>query len=172
MYRRSFFGAAIAAFVATATATAVAGELKKGDSFPNLKEYKLEGTLPDTAGKVVIVDFWASWCGPCKKAMPVLKELHQAYKDKGVVIIGISLDESKSDMDSYLKKNPMPFTILRDPDPKSKLSEKAGVEVIPSTFIIGADGKVIEAHAGLPESDMKKLKKDFSKTLDAALATK
>ena len=167
MYHRNSFGAAVAALVVTATtATALAGELKKGDAFPDLKQFTLEGTVPDTKGKVIIVDFWASWCGPCKRAMPVLRELHQTYKEKGVVIIGVSLDESKSDMDAYLKKNPMPFSILRDP--KGKLGEKAGVEGIPSTFIIGPDGKVLEAHSGFSNS----MKKDFSKTLDAALATK
>jgi len=165
MYRRNLVGA-LAAFVLTATATATAAELKKGDAFPNLKEFALEGTLPDTTGKVVIVDFWASWCGPCKRAMPVLKELHETYHGKGVVIIGVSLDESKADMDGYLKKNPMPFAIVRDA--KGKLGEKAGVEGIPSTFIIGTNGKVIEAHSGFANS----MKKDFSKTLDTALAAK
>ena len=170
MFRRSTLGAAVAALLVTATSAMSAlgadKAIKKGDAFPSLKDFKLEGALPDTAGKVVIVDFWASWCGPCKRAMPVLKDLHGVYKDKGVVIIGVSLDESKSDMDGYLSKNPMPFSILRDA--KGKLAEKVGVEGIPSTFIIGADGRVIEAHEGF-SNDMKK---SFTKTLDAALAKK
>lgn len=157
-----------AAFTATALLSlgSQAAELKAGAAFPSLKEAKLEGTLPDTTGKVVIVDFWASWCGPCKRSLPILKELYQDYKDKGVVVIGVSLDENKADMDAYLKKNPLPFTIVRDP--KGQLGEKAGVEGIPATFILGPDGKVIEAHTGFTPS----MKKDFSKTLDAALSKK
>lgn len=167
MFRRNLLGAAVAALIVTATATPVAAEaLKKGAAFPSLKDFKLEGSLPDTTGKVVIVDFWASWCGPCKRAMPVLKDLHTTYKDKGVVIIGVSLDESKSDMDGYLAKNAMPFSILRDA--KGKLAEKVGVEGIPATYVIGVDGKVIEAHEGFSGS----MKKDFTRILDQALAAK
>lgn len=168
MFRRNLWGAALASWVvsATAFAPASAAELKPGDAFPSLQAAKLEGTLPDTTGKVVIVDFWASWCGPCKRALPILKELNQDYKDKGVVIIAVSLDESKSDMDAYLKKNPLPFTVVRDP--KGGLGEKAHVEGIPATFILGPDGKVIEAHTGFSPN----MKKEFSKTLDAALAKK
>ncbi len=168
MFRRNYLGATLASVILSATALipAFAAELKPGDAFPSLKDAKLEGTLPDTAGKVVIVDFWASWCGPCKRALPILKELHQDYKDKGVVIVAVSLDESKADMDGYLKKNPLPFAILRDT--KGQLAEKAHVEGIPATFILGPDGKVIEAHTGFSPS----MKKDFSKILDAALAKK
>lgn len=168
MFRRNLLGAAVAAWVVTVTATSVSagGLVKKGAAFPSLKDFKLEGNVPDTAGKVVIVDFWASWCGPCKRAMPVLKDLHATYKDKGVVIIGVSLDESKADMDGYLAKNRMPFSILRDA--KGKLAEKIGVEGIPATIVIGADGKVIEAHEGFSDS----MKKDFTAILDAALAAK
>lgn len=168
MFQRNPLRIALAALLVTATATlaATAAELKKGDAFPSLKDFHLEGTLPDTAGKIVIVDFWASWCGPCKKAMPALKELHAAYKDKGVVIIGVSVDQEKPDMDGYLAKNPMPFSILRDA--KGKLAEKANVDGIPATFVIGTDGKIIEAHTGYVAS----MKKDYSKILDAALAAK
>ena len=145
-------------------ATVLAGTPKKGDSFPDLKKFDLEGALPDTAGKVVIVDFWASWCGPCKKAMPVLKELHETYKDKAVVIIGVSLDESKADMNNYLAKNPMPFAMVRDP--KGKLAEKLKIDGIPASFVIGLDGKVTSAHTGYTDT----LKKDYMKEIESALS--
>lgn len=139
-----FRSLAVLSVVALTTVTALAGPLKKGDSFPKLA--KLEGTVPDLEGKVVLVDFWASWCGPCKRSFPALKELHERFGKDGLVVIAISLDEDKADMNAFLKKTPVPFTILRDP--KSKLAERVGVESIPMGFILDRTGKVHDIHIG------------------------
>ncbi len=164
-FRPSLTRTAAAAWILAALigATALAGIPKKGETFPDLKAFNLEGVLPDLVGKVVVVDFWASWCGPCKKAMPILKELHEAYKDKSVVIIGVSIDESKSDMDEFLAKNPVPFTILRDP--KGKLAEKLKLDGIPTSFVIGTDGKIMSSHTEVTAS----LKKDYTKEIENGL---
>ena len=74
----------------------------------------------------VLVDFWAPWCGPCKKAFPELIKLQKKYESRGFTVVGVSIDEDKSDMDKFLKKNPVPFPILRDSEGK-KLGEKVGV---------------------------------------------
>ncbi len=167
MFRRSFTVVALTAAILPAifATTAWADSAKKGESFPDLKQFGLEGKLPDTAGKVVIVDFWASWCGPCKKAMPILKELHETYKDKAVVIIGVSLDDTKSAMDGFLSKNPMPFAIVRDP--KGKLAELLKVDGIPMSFVIGPDGKILSSHTGLTPT----LKKDYTNEIESGLKT-
>jgi thiol-disulfide isomerase/thioredoxin len=145
--RRSFFPRLVALLAAIWAAVGMAaGTPKPGDTFPDLAGFQFEGALPELKGKVVIVDLWASWCGPCKKAMPVLKDLHEKYGAKGVVVVGVSLDETKADMDAYLKKNPMPFTIVRDP--KGKLAEKLGVGGIPTSFVLAPDGKVKSVHEG------------------------
>lgn len=125
---------------------ALAGTPKAGEAFPDLSKANLEGTLPELAGKVVVVDFWASWCGPCKKALPVLADLSKEYGPKGVVFVAISLDEDKSDMEAYLKKNPLPFPVLRDP--KGKLAESLNIQGIPVSFVLGPDGKVAASHDG------------------------
>jgi thiol-disulfide isomerase/thioredoxin len=143
--------------------TTLAGPPSKGDAFPDLKTFNLEGKLPDTAGKVVVVDFWASWCGPCKKAMPILKQLSGTYKDKPVVFLGVSLDESKSDMDEFLAKNPMPFAMVRDP--KGKLAEALKIEGIPASFVIDAKGKITSMHTGLTTT----LKQDYIQEIEAGL---
>src|SRR5664279_662113 len=89
--------------------------IKTGDNFPDLAGFKLEGKLPDSLkGKVVIVDFWASWCGPCKDSFPVMNDLQKKYADKGLVIIGINEDEEKSDMQDFLKDNAATFVVVRD----------------------------------------------------------
>jgi thiol-disulfide isomerase/thioredoxin len=125
---------------------ALAGTPKTGEAFPDLAKANLEGKLPDLAGKIVVVDFWASWCSPCKKALPVLAELSKEYGPKGVVFVAVSLDEDKADMDAFLKKNPLPFTVVRDP--KGKLAESLNIQGIPVSFVIAPDGKVAAAHNG------------------------
>lgn len=125
---------------------ALAGTPKTGEAFPDLAKANLEGTVPDLTGKIVVVDFWASWCSPCKKALPVLAELSKEYGPKGVVFVAVSLDEDKADMDAFLKKNPLPFTVVRDP--KGKLAESLNIQGIPVSFVIAPDGKVAAAHNG------------------------
>lgn len=120
--------------------------LKVGDSFPILSDYKLDGILPDIKNKVVLVDFWASWCGPCKQSFPTLDELQKKYGPQGFVIIAVSVDEKKSDMDDFLKEHPVSFTTLRDGG--QKLVEKTEVSAMPSSFLIDASGKVRFAHTG------------------------
>src|SRR5437870_4845046 len=85
---------------------AVATPLKQGDAFPDLAQYGLEGALPELKGKVVLVDFFASWCGPCKESFPIMQELHQKYADKGLVIVAINLDKKREDMDDFLRNHP------------------------------------------------------------------
>lgn len=142
--RRSF--SSLLALTLASTWIAFAGTPKTGDAFPDLSKSNLEGTLPDLAGKVVIVDFWASWCGPCKKALPVLADLHKEYGSKGVVVVAVSLDEEKADMETFLRKNPLPFTVVRDP--KGKLAEQLGIQGIPVSFVLSKDGKVHAMHEG------------------------
>ena len=126
---------------------AVYAGIKVGQPFPELGTYKLEGTLPsDTKDKVVLVDFWASWCGPCGESFPAMEALNKKYASKGLVIIAVNVDENKSDMDEFLKKHEVTFTVVRDS--KQKLVEKAGINSMPGSFLLGKDGKVAFAHTG------------------------
>ncbi|MDR3460543.1 MAG: TlpA disulfide reductase family protein [Verrucomicrobiae bacterium] len=121
--------------------------LKPGDNFLDLTAYKLEGKLPDDLkGKIVIVDFWASWCGPCKESFPVLNELQKKYGGKGVLILAINEDEEKSDMADFLKDNPATFTVVRDA--AQKLVAAAGIQTMPSSFVLDATGQVKFFHNG------------------------
>lgn len=140
------------------------GAVKKGQAFPDLSEFAIEGTVPPFKGKIAFIDIWASWCGPCKKAMPIFAELHETYKEKGLVIIGVSVDEDKADMDAYLKRSPVPFAIVRDP--KSKLARKLGVGGIPTTYVVAPNGKIRAIHEGFGgESSRKKYIADIEALL-------
>lgn len=130
---------------------------KLGASFPALTSGgDLEGTVPDLAGKVVLVDFWASWCAPCKESFPAMKELHEKYSAQGLVVVAVSIDDDKADMDAFLKKNPMPFTLVRDP--QSKLFDKQlGLTGVPVSYILDKQGKVAFTHSGYEGKKTKKL---------------
>ena len=102
--------------------------LKVGDPLPDLAGFALEGKLPESlAGKVVILDFWASWCGPCKDSFPAMNDLQKKYGDRGLVIIAVNVDEAASDMRDFLKDNKAAFVVVRDV--KQKLVAAAGVKV-------------------------------------------
>jgi thiol-disulfide isomerase/thioredoxin len=128
------------------TVLATAAPLKEGDAFPNLAQCGLEGTLPDLSGKVVLVDFFASWCEPCKESFPVMEGLHQKYSSKGLVIVAVNLDKKKEDMEGFLKKHPASFTIVRDAS--NKLVGQVKIPTMPSSFLLDRGGKVHAFHHG------------------------
>lgn len=138
-----------------------------GDRFPSLAKMETEGTAPDIAGKVVLVDLWASWCGPCKKAFPVMKELHDAFSSRGFTVLAVSLDEKKADMDEFLAKAKPAFPTLRDV--RGKLAEALGVESIPTSILVGPDGRILARHEGFDgDSTKKELVAQIEKALKAA----
>lgn len=140
--------------IAASLLNAFAG-LKTGDVFPDLALFKLEGKLPETIrGKVVMIDFWASWCDPCKDSFPVMSELQKTYGGKGFVLIAINVDENRSDMEDFLKSHAAKFTVVRDAS--QKLVEKTGIGTMPSAFLIDRDGKVRFTHSGYHGSETKK----------------
>jgi thiol-disulfide isomerase/thioredoxin len=135
-----------------------------GDAFPELSRFGLDGTLPELKGKVVLVDFWASWCAPCKKSFPVMKELQEKHGPRGFVVLAVCLDEKKPAMEAFLKKNPVPFAVVHDA--KGRLAEAAGIEKMPTSFLIGADGKVRAVHSGF---EGETTRKEYLTEIEAAL---
>lgn len=102
--------------------------------------------LNELAGQVVLVNFWASWCGPCRKELPKLEELHAKYKDLGVTILGINIDESRELSQKLLKDVEVSFPILYDHD--NKVSEPYDIKAMPSTFMIDKSGNFRYLHLG------------------------
>ncbi len=145
----------ITALAATAclAVAALAATPKAGDTFPDLSKFGLEGALPNTQGKVVLVDFFASWCEPCKESFPIMEELKQKYGDK-VVIIAVNVDKKKSDMEEFLKKHPSTFTIVRDA--ANKLVNEVKIPTMPSSFLLDRSGKVVSFHRGFKGEETKK----------------
>jgi len=145
--------------------TAFAG-LKPGDAFPDLAAFKLEGRLPEgMKGKVVVVDFWASWCGPCKESFPAMNDLQKKYSDRGLLIVAVNVDEARKDMDEFLKANPAGFTVVRDA--AQALVAKANVGTMPSSFILDRQGKVRFVHSGFHGD---KTRKQYEEEIESLLS--
>ena len=124
-----------------------AAELKVGDTFPEFAQFGLKGELPKEAkGKVMLVDFWASWCTPCKGSFPVLNELASRFGPRGAVVIGVNVDESQAAMQDFLKENPARFPILHDA--RQQLVQRVNVDSMPTSFIVDASGKIRFIHRG------------------------
>ena len=129
--------------------------LKVGDAMPDFTKFKLEGKLPDTLkGKVVLLDFWASWCDPCKESFPVMEEFQKQYGPRGLVVIAINEDENRKDMEDFLKKNAVTFTVVRDAG--QKLVDQVQIPTMPGSFIIDQECRVRFVHAGYRGAETKK----------------
>ncbi len=113
----------------------------------NGKEMKLS----DYKGKVILINFWATWCPPCRKELPDLSTLSGEFKDKDFKMIGVSVDDNQEVLNNFLKTNNLAYTIVYEPNELvSKYMESAGQNqnVVPQTYIIDKNGKVVEAIMG------------------------
>lgn len=122
-----------------------------------------EVKLSELRGRVVLLDFWATWCGPCKEAMPELQKLHERFQARGLTVIGISINEpEKGDPAGYFKK--MNYTYMGLV--KGEAPAKAyGVDGIPHFFLIDKDGKIVDQHVGFGEGMAKKIAEQVEKLL-------
>jgi cytochrome c biogenesis protein CcmG/thiol:disulfide interchange protein DsbE len=102
--------------------------------------------LSDYQGKVVVLDFWASWCVPCRRSFPWMNEMQEKYADDGFVVIAVNLDDQATNAEAFLQKYPARFSIQYDPE--RQLARQYGVEAMPSSFVIGRDGSIAERHLG------------------------
>jgi cytochrome c biogenesis protein CcmG, thiol:disulfide interchange protein DsbE len=142
-------------------------------SFANpSKDCKPQDLLKDQAidlnnylGKVVYIDFWASWCEPCRASFPFLNKLQARHSADQFAVLGISLDEKKPDAEKFLANIPATFPVAIDSS--GQCANAFGVQGMPSSFIIGTKGKVIYSHQGFRKSDHKKLAKVVEKILES-----
>lgn len=130
----------LAGLVLMGTTRSLCSPLSVGDSFPVLVEIGLAGNLPATERRVLIVDFWASWCAPCKASFRALSRLQDDYFSHGVVVLGVSVDQKAAEFASFLKKTAPCFPVVRDLD--QKLVSLVQVPAMPTTYVIGRDGRI------------------------------
>lgn len=149
---------------------AATGGLKEGEAFPDLAKFHVEGKVPEKLkGNVVVVDFWASWCGPCKESFPIMEELYRRFNGQGLVILAINVDESRAAMEEFLKEHPVTFNVVRDAN--KKLVAAVNIASMPTSFILDRDGKVHSIHRGFHGIETrKKYIKEIEELLKAKTA--
>ena len=147
-------------FMSVLAAGALARNAKHEELSGPAKDFTLKSNqggknirLSDLRGNVVMMNFWASWCGPCRQEMPLLDQLSQRYEAAGFKLLGINVEADKAAADGLLREIPVSFPILYDPT--SKVSEMYKVEAMPTTVLIDCDGNMNYLHRGYVPGDEK-----------------
>lgn len=120
--------------------------------------------LEDYQGKVVYVDFWASWCGPCRRSFPKLEALHQKYQDQGFEVVAINLDEEADAGHEFLERYPVSFTIARDAT--GDVAEQYQLKGMPSAYLLDQQGVVQQVVVGFHEGDGEQIEANVKQLLN------
>lgn len=120
--------------------------------------------LSEFRGKVVLLNFWATWCGPCRAEMPSLNNLYNEFKDKGLVVLAVSVDTSEKPVRSFIKDLKLSFPVLMDKN-KAVSFDEYGVFGLPTTFLINKNGMITEKIMGEREWDSPQMKEKISRLL-------
>jgi thiol-disulfide isomerase/thioredoxin len=162
---KSFSSALVLALGLGLFSASALAELKVGDAFPPLATVGLTGgTLPATDNKVVLVDFFASWCAPCKASFPAYAKLYADYAPRGLVIVAVSVDDNPAAYATFVKKLHPPFPALHDRG--QQLVRAVKVPTMPTSYLLGRDGRVRFMHEGFhgQETDSE-LRREIDKLL-------
>lgn len=119
--------------------------------------------LSDYAGKTVYLDFWASWCGPCKQSFPWMNDMHARYAAQGLRVVAINVDQKADDAQAFLRKTPANFDLAFDPT--GKTPKTYAIRAMPTSVLIGPDGKVLSVHSGFKDQDRSVLEQQIRQAL-------
>lgn len=140
---------------------------EKGDMAISIPLKLLENNRPGKTaginsykGKLVYMDFWASWCGPCRKSLPILNEIRSKYSSQGFEVVAVNIDEKLADALKFLDKYPVDYPVLLDP--KGSLAEAYQLQGMPTAYLIDEKGAIIYKHVGFKTEDRKKIEKLIS----------
>jgi cytochrome c biogenesis protein CcmG/thiol:disulfide interchange protein DsbE len=136
-------GLALLALLTFAFLSSDRGRLQQGDLAPDFSLTLFDGSevsLNDLRGQVVVLNFWASWCAPCRREAPALQETWETYKGKGVIFLGVTYKDAKKASQEFITE--FGITYSNGIDARGQISRAFGVVAVPETFIIDSDGKV------------------------------
>ena len=119
--------------------------------------------LEPVEGRVIWVDFWASWCVPCRRSFPWMNSMHRKYGPAGLQIIAVNLDKDRALADAFLAEVPAEFALRFDPS--AALAKQFGVQAMPSSFLIDSAGNVLESHFGFKTAEAA----DYERAIEVAL---
>ena len=145
-----------------------AGEQAPGFELPRLDNDETV-RLSGFKGKVVYVDFWASWCGPCRQSLPLYEALQKRMPADQFQIIAINLDEDRKDAGAFLERHPVSYLILSDPD---GISARAwSVPAMPTSFLVDSSGRLANIYVGFEPSHIGTIEHDIKALLDSTAAS-
>ena len=141
--------------------------LEAGDRAPDFAAPALDGkgtvSLSQYRGKVVYLDFWASWCAPCLKAIPEIEAMRKELSSEGFQVVAVNLDQTPKKALRFLEKNPVGYPSASDP--KGRLPKQFGVDTMPTSYLIDGDGVIRYVHRGFQRGDGTKLRAEIRKLL-------
>jgi thiol-disulfide isomerase/thioredoxin len=159
------FRAALGAVLLLLALAPGAGAIQAGDKVPALQGPVLGGpgtlSLADLRGKVVYLDFWASWCAPCATALPVLDGFREEFGSEDFQVFAVNVDQNPKQGRTFLSRRPVGYSSLSDP--KGKYPSLFGVETMPTSFLIDRKGVVRYVHRGFRKQDVDELRKEIRK---------
>ena len=120
-------------------------------------------SLKQFQGKVVYLDFWASWCVPCRKSFPWMNDMQKKYASKGLVVLGVNLDESRDDAAAFLAQVPAKFKIAYDS--KGVTPGQYKVDVMPTSYLVDRKGNLVSVHQGFTKSKTDHMEKEIQELL-------
>jgi peroxiredoxin len=139
------------------------GQIAPDCSFSPMGPGHVKG-LDQLHGKVIYIDFWASWCGPCAQSFPFMNSLQKDLGGQGFQVIGVNLDERPDDAVGFIEKTPANFTLVSDKD--GQCAQEYGVKAMPSSYVIDRHGVLRHIHLGFKSGESA----DFRRQIEALLA--
>jgi len=162
------FGSALAALLLLLVLPGAATAVDRGDRAPELGARDLSGQpvrVSAMRGKVLLVDFWATWCEPCRQELPFLQRLHERYGDEGLVVVGVSVDEDLGKVRRFVRRNGIGFTVVHDRE--KRIADRYGLERMPTNYLVDRRGVIRHVnptfraeHAERIENQVKRLLAD------------
>tara|TARA_R100001377_G_scaffold81028_3_gene60297 strand:- start:1360 stop:1866 length:507 start_codon:yes stop_codon:yes gene_type:complete len=140
------------------------GDTAPSFTLPDIQADKPAISLEALRGKTVYVDFWASWCAPCLRSMPLINELYGKYRDQGFEVIAINVDDPLEDGQDFLLDNPLDYLIAADTD--NTVLNEFGVTGMPTSFLIDKEGTVRMVHMGFRGNDIEIIEAAVVELLD------
>jgi len=126
-------------------------------------------SLQQYRGRVVLIDFWASWCGSCWRALPLLAELQSRYRDRGLVVLAVTVDEDPAVAREFATRKQLSFTILDDHT--GSIADRYDVHAMPHSFLVDADGRIVAEFEGFRDDSAPELRHAVAAAMEAAAAT-